>query len=293
MVAAFIAFSAALSGCGSYQAQLKQDLAAKVTAGNTEDTAFYPVTPDQLVEVADFTIGNNGYNTLKRDVTPEGTYIVGRTTMKIIGMAVVTPMGVVVRDEGAKGASVTAISRSKHDTAQDMLAWIAESFKTKDKYAAWLKAGTRAATAAAAVKPAVDAKPREQINIAVADFTADGVSPSDASVIANLLRGELVKTGAFSMVEKSRMDAILQEQAFQAAACTDNECAVKLGKLLSVRKMVLGSFGKLMGDYFVNVRVVDVETGKVVTADDVKGTSSSEIQQGIKALAARFAAQGI
>lgn len=48
--------------------------------------------------------------------------------------------------------------------------------------------------------PALTAPPRDpgaaRLNIAVAELAGDGVSASDASVIANLLRGELVKTQA-------------------------------------------------------------------------------------------------
>ncbi|MEK7766930.1 MAG: CsgG/HfaB family protein, partial [bacterium] len=62
-------------------------------------------------------------------------------------------------------------------------------------------------------------------NVAVSDFQADGVSSSDASVIANLLRGELVKSGMFNVVEKKNMDKVLAEQAFQQTGCTTQECA--------------------------------------------------------------------
>lgn len=280
----------ALSGCGNYYGQLKTDLGKLVESGDEENRAVYPVTPDKLAQVTEFTIQNNGYNILKAEPTPEGTYVVGRLTMKVMGVAVVTPIGALVRDEKEKGSSVWVISRSREDKADDVLGWIAESFKKNEKFAGWLKAGATAVTVPAS---AASTGPRDQVPIAVVDFTADGVSPSDASVISNLLRGALVKTGAFAMVEKSRMDAVLQEQAFQTAVCTDNECAVKLGKLLAVKKIIVGSCGKLMGDFFVTLRVVDVETGKIVTAEDIKGATSSEVQQGLKDFAGKLAERGV
>jgi TolB-like protein len=143
--------------------------------------------------------------------------------------------------------------------------------------------------------PGVTAPPRDpnavRLNIAVSELAADAVSGSDASVIANLLRGELVKTGAFNVVEKKNMERILAEQAFQQTGCTAQECAVKLGKLLNVQRMIVGSFGKLMDRFFINIRVVNVETGEAVYADEAKGATVDDIEAGIKAMAGRLAAR--
>ena len=135
------------------------------------------------------------------------------------------------------------------------------------------------------------AAPGGQLNIAVADFQADGVSGTDAAVIANLLRGELVKTRAFNVIEKRNMDKILAEQAFQQTGCTTQECAVKVGKLLNVQRMIVGNCGFLLGKYFVNIRVVNVETGKATYADEAKGRAVEDIELGIKAIAGRMSAR--
>ncbi len=129
----------------------------------------------------------------------------------------------------------------------------------------------------------------KMLNVAVADLTASGVSSGDAAVVADLLRGELVKTGVFNVVEKGNMERVLAEQAFQQTGCTSQECAVKLGKLLNVQRMIVGSFGKLLGRHFVSIRVVDVETGKVVYADEAKGDTVDQIDAGLRSLAVRIA----
>jgi TolB-like protein len=126
--------------------------------------------------------------------------------------------------------------------------------------------------------------------VAVADLQAQGVSSSDAAVIADLLRNDLVATG-LQVIEKSNMDKVLAEQTFQQTGCTTQECAVKLGKLLNVQRMVVGSFGKLMDKYFVSLRLVDVESGGVIFADSANGRQIAEIESGVKDLAARIARQ--
>jgi TolB-like protein len=128
-------------------------------------------------------------------------------------------------------------------------------------------------------------------NVAVMDFTPQNVSAGDAAVISDMLRGELVRTRACNVIEKQNMDKILAEQTFQNSGCTSEECAVKLGKLLNVNKIVVGSFGKMMNTHILNIRVVDVESGKIIFGDKVTGTSLNELDKGISALAKRLAKQ--
>ena len=115
------------------------------------------------------------------------------------------------------------------------------------------------------------------------------MSAADAAVVADWLRGALVATDAFTVVEKKNMDKILAEQAFQQTGCTNEECAVKLGKVLNVRQIVVGSLGRYMGVNVLNIRVVDVETGGAVYADKAKGNTAEEMDAAIAAMASRMA----
>ena len=127
-----------------------------------------------------------------------------------------------------------------------------------------------------------------RINVAVSDLSAENVSQGNAAIVADWLRGALVAEGAYTVVERSAMQKVLTEQAFQNTGCTSSECAVKLGKVLNVQKMVVGSFGKFLDSYVLNVRVVDVESGEVVYSDSAKGKTTDEVEANIKALAQRL-----
>jgi hypothetical protein len=128
-----------------------------------------------------------------------------------------------------------------------------------------------------------------KINIAVAELKAEGTSASDAAVITGLLRNSLVKYDSISVVDKSNMDRILSEQTFQQTGCTTQECAVKLGKLLNVKCMVVGSFGKLLSSYFLNVNLVDVESGRIISAESERVSNIDEIERSVGNLANRIA----
>ena len=97
--------------------------------------------------------------------------------------------------------------------------------------------------------------------IAVSDLKGIEVSEMEAATVSELLRTELINIGYFHVVEKSNMEKILSEAAFQQSGCTTEECAIQVGKILNVQKMVVGSVSKSFGMYFINLRFVDVEKG--------------------------------
>ena len=124
--------------------------------------------------------------------------------------------------------------------------------------------------------------------MAVSNFEPQNVSAGDAAVISDMLRNQMIREGAFNIVEKANMDKVLQEQAFQQTGCTTSECAVKLGKVLNVKYLVVGGFGKVMDQYMLNMRVIDVETAKAIYSDEAMGKNLQEIRDGIKMLAAKL-----
>ncbi|MCX5784961.1 MAG: PorV/PorQ family protein [Elusimicrobia bacterium] len=114
--------------------------------------------------------------------------------------------------------------------------------------------------------------------IAVADFTAKNVSQSDASIVADFLRTEMVGTGLFNVMDRNNMDAVLAEQKFQNSGCTDQECVAQMGKLLNVQRMAVGSLSKLLDIYYITVNLIDVETGKILASYDQKAASAGELK---------------
>jgi TolB-like protein len=104
----------------------------------------------------------------------------------------------------------------------------------------------------------------EKIRIAIIDFKPDGVSQTFSRRVSELIRNEMINTGSYTIIERTSMDSILKEQAFQQAGCTDDSCAVTIGRLLSAKKMLIGTILKLGNKTVITGRIVDVERG---TAD--------------------------
>ena len=104
-----------------------------------------------------------------------------------------------------------------------------------------------------------------QNQIAVLNLDAVGISPNESLTLTDRLRSELVQSGSFTVIERSEMDAILNEQGFQQAGCTSDECAVEIGKLLNIQRICAGSVGKVGTIYTISLRMIAVETGEILT----------------------------
>ena len=104
--------------------------------------------------------------------------------------------------------------------------------------------------------------------IALADITADGLTPFQIKQIFNRLESELVNLGQYDVTSRSEADKILKEVKFQNSGCTDQECAAKIGKLLNADLMILSNilYDTKSKEISLTLKLVDVETAKITTA---------------------------
>ena len=91
----------------------------------------------------------------------------------------------------------------------------------------------------------------EKPTVAVSNFQAKGISQMQAEQISDLLRDNLSNTDILTMINRASMEQLLREQQFQQSGCTTQECAVKIGKILNVKKMIVGTTGLFVGSYYI------------------------------------------
>jgi len=103
--------------------------------------------------------------------------------------------------------------------------------------------------------------------VAVNNFEARGISPDEAATLTDVFRTRLMKTEKYQVMERGQMEAILKEQAFQQSGiCTDQECIVEMGQILGIEQIIAGSLGKVGNAYSINVRIISVESGKIINS---------------------------
>jgi len=101
--------------------------------------------------------------------------------------------------------------------------------------------------------------------IAVFDFVGNGIDKNIALTLSDRLRIELVRYGNINVLERNRIDAVLEEQAIQMSGCID-ECLIEVGKLLGASSIITGSIGKVGNFYTINARKINASTGKLENA---------------------------
>lgn len=106
----------------------------------------------------------------------------------------------------------------------------------------------------------------KKITVAVLEFqTSGGLEKSEVATLSNRFRGILVATNAFEVVEREKMNEVLKSQDFNMSdACNTAECAVQVGQLLGVEAMIAGDLGKIGETFTIDLRLIDVQTGKII-----------------------------
>ncbi len=104
--------------------------------------------------------------------------------------------------------------------------------------------------------------------LAVVDFANEGVSVNDAKIVTDRVRTALVDYNLFDVVERDKLDNILEEQGQQLSGCFDDECVIEIGKMAGAKYMVAGRVSKSSSGYYLSVRIIDVETSKLMANKD-------------------------
>lgn len=130
--------------------------------------------------------------------------------------------------------------------------------------------------------------PKRRIGVVGFENKAPYAQARIGNTATDILITELTKSGKFIVVEREKLDKILEEQKFGQSGVVDPATAAQVGKVLGLNAIVTGSisqFGvKSEGKDFlvtqskqqivectVDIRVVDTETGQVLLADSGKG----------------------
>ncbi|GEM_PF-1919070 len=105
--------------------------------------------------------------------------------------------------------------------------------------------------------PAVKKPPH---NVGLIPFEAHaGVQPGEVASVSELFASALQQTNRFVVVDRKTINAMMQERDFQASQ-DDNAQMAKSGKVLSMKKMISGSVGRLGNKYIMNIKMIDVES---------------------------------
>jgi TolB-like protein len=114
-----------------------------------------------------------------------------------------------------------------------------------------------------------DAKRSGVSRVAVMPFEpADGSVSRDGWNISEKLVTQLVRTGKVQTLERSMLKTLLDEHQLGRTGALDPASLRKLGKVLSAEGIITGSFVTIGREVVVNARLINVETGVIVSASE-------------------------
>ena len=124
---------------------------------------------------------------------------------------------------------------------------------------------------------------------AVMEFKAGvGISQADVDGLSGIFTTYFRPAG-YTMIERTQIDRIIDEQQLQRSSLTESQM-VRIGELLNLSKIVIGDVNIVMGQYNVDVRVINVESGTIAATEGATFAGSS-YRETMKNLAQKLAGQ--
>jgi curli biogenesis system outer membrane secretion channel CsgG len=224
-------------------------------------------SPQSLTMMDNLNLDPNQTDHYERQITPRYNRQVSRITTPLIAIGLIVSFGI------GNIASVSA----------------------KEKIRSTIK------PTAEAVTPKINKQKRPRIAVMDFDYStiADewrGWFQTNAKGVSDILVNKLVDGGNYSVIERTKIQEILREQNLGATDRIDANSAAKIGRLLGVQSIIIGSVtnfnvekdtsgisvpffgsvggGKTTASVKLNVRVVDTSTGEIMFTAEGNGTSN-------------------
>lgn len=121
---------------------------------------------------------------------------------------------------------------------------------------------------------------KADITIAILPFrnnTSTAGLDSTGITLADLISAQMAGTKGYRLVERQRIEEILNEMKLGMSGIVDPNTAVGIGKMLGANVMAFGSFSVLGKKVLLTMRLVKVETGEIVGGVNERGDDFSNL----------------
>ncbi len=112
-------------------------------------------------------------------------------------------------------------------------------------------------------------KGTSRMSVALMPFERKGTGTVTGDAVYDNLISSFVEDGRFKVVERSKIDEVLNELKLSSTELVDRSSAVKTGRILGAESIITGSIIEKESSIEVIARMVDTETSAILTANDV------------------------
>lgn len=136
----------------------------------------------------------------------------------------------------------------------------------------------------------------EKGKIAITEFIGlneEARKDNMGQIFTAILTTSFVKSEAFRIIEREELRKVLEELQLTETGVVDTTNAKLVGKMVGADAIVIGSITKIGNDIRLDARIVDVETGIILTAEKSEGKNDIKsigvmVESIVTSLANRF-----
>lgn len=108
------------------------------------------------------------------------------------------------------------------------------------------------------------------------------------TILSEYFITSIVKSGRFEVVERAMLQKIIAEQNLSTTGLVDESTASQLGKLLGVDVIITGSILNLRNSIDINARILSVQSGSIIAAEDIGADTDKDYHDLVKQLTAKI-----
>lgn len=107
------------------------------------------------------------------------------------------------------------------------------------------------------------------------DLSPSGVSQMD---LGNILAARIMETaqqGGYMVVEREKLEIALRELNLGSSSLADASTRLRIGRIAGAKWMIFGAYQVISDQMRLDLRMVDVETGRIIKSAEKTAASSN------------------
>lgn len=102
--------------------------------------------------------------------------------------------------------------------------------------------------------------------------------------ISGMMTTGIINGAIFRVMERSEIEHLMKEQAFQLSGAVNSETAKRIGELYAIDFLLFGTVAKFGALIETDIRLVDTETGEAILAENANAQSSGAVRSMVQEL---------
>lgn len=101
--------------------------------------------------------------------------------------------------------------------------------------------------------------------LAILQLSTHGIATVTAEEISDGIRAEMRHLSVYELIDPATIRSVLNDQDMGSSSkCNQNSCAIQIGQILGADRVAMGSISLIDGTYSVNIRTIEINTGRIV-----------------------------